>query len=171
MHGKITTHPFNARERVTVFLAFLTSEACRDACRRYVENEQLAAVLSRVWFDEIYVPGDRYLHGLKGDRSEEDVQHFWTCFTPDERATLERFHGCFELRLDLATNRAGGRAHFPDNDSWRSLLRDAAALLNDLDPDPDRLRMLLAGFINEVVGEQDAQTVLAAMHGKKLLGE
>jgi hypothetical protein len=53
-----------ARERVIVFLAFLTSEACRDACRRYVENEQLAAALSRLWFDEIYVPGERYLHGL-----------------------------------------------------------------------------------------------------------
>jgi hypothetical protein len=170
MPGEITSHPPNARERVTVFLAFLTSDACRDACRRYVENEQLAAALSRVWFDEIYVPGERYLHGVKGNRSEEEVQRFWACFTPDECATLERFHGCFELRLDLATNRASGRAHFPDNDSWRSLLRDAAALLNDLDPDPERLRHLLAAFIKDVAGEQDAQVVIAAMHRGKLLG-
>ena len=170
MPGEITSHPSNARERVTVFLAFLTSEACRDACRRYIENEQLAAALSRVWFDEIYVPGERYLHGVKGDRSEEAVQQFWNCFTPDEHATLERFHGCFELRLELATNRAGGRAHFPDNDSWRSLLRDAAALLSDLDPDPERLRHLLAGFIKDLIGKQDAQAMIAAMDGEKLLG-
>lgn len=171
MPGEITDYTLNARERVTVFLAFLTSDACRDACRRYVENEQLAATLSRIWFDEIYVPGERYLHGVKGDRSEADVQHFWTCFTPDERATLERFHGCFELRLDLATNRAGGRAHFPDNDSWRSLLRDAAALLHDLAPDPDRLRTLLAGLMEDVGGtQQAARALVVAMGGKKLLG-
>ncbi len=171
MNEEISAAKSDHRERVVVFLAFLTSEACRAACRRFAAPETLAAALSRLWFDEIYVPGARYLDGLKGDRAEDAVRRFQACFTDEERADLERFHGCFELRLDLAANRARGRAFFPDNDSWRSLLRDAARLLNDLDPDPDRLRRLLAAFVEEAAARDDGAALLDALRGRrKLLG-
>jgi len=157
------------RGRVVVFLAFLTSEACLEACRRYAAAEALAATLTRLWFDEIYVPGERYLDGVKGDRSNEEVARFRTCFTEGELADLERFHGCFELRLDLVSNRAHGRAFFPDNDSWRSLLRDAARLVDALQPDADRLRKLLAGFVEEALGEGDSASLLATLRQPKHL--
>ena len=142
------THPI--RERVVLFLAFLTSEACWAACRQYMTHEALSAELTRLWFDELYVPGTSYLHGLKGDQSADAIAQFEACFTPDERATLERFHGCFELRLDMAINRVQGRARFPDNDSWRSIIRDAAHLLADLEPNAERLQTLLAAMIERI---------------------
>ena len=46
-------------------------------------------------------PGESYLNGLKGDRPEEEVDRFRACFSEEERAALERFHGFFELRLDF----------------------------------------------------------------------
>ena len=105
MKEEVSTSTTDVRDRVVVFLAFLTSEKCREACRRHASSEELAAALARLWFDEIYVPGERYLHSLKGDRSEEDIERFQACFTDDERAALERFHGFFELRLDFVSNR------------------------------------------------------------------
>ena len=137
------------RDRVVVFLAFLTSEDCRAACRKHARPEELAAALSRLWFDEIYVPGESYLFGLKGDRSAEQIAAFQTCFSLTELKSLERFHGFFELRLDFVTNNALGRAFFPENDSWRSILQHASYVLAELDPDPNRLRSLLAAILTE----------------------
>lgn len=144
MGSDLTSSAGAARERVIVFLAFLTSEACRAAFRDHVAHEAWAAALCRVWFDEIYVPGERYLHGLKGDRSAAAVAAFDAAFTGAERAALERFHGCLELRLDLLANRRQGRGRLPENDSWRSILRDARAVLAELVPDPARLQALVA---------------------------
>ena len=171
MREDISITPPDYRERVVVFLAFLTSERCQQACRRHAMPEELAAALSRLWFDEIYVPGERYLDGLKGDRSDEDFDRFRACFSDDERAALERFHGFFELRLDFVSNSARGRAFFPDNDSWRSLLHHAAYLLDDLDPDPDRIRTLLAGFVEEVLSRGDGGALLEALRQPRLLGQ
>ena len=169
MNEEISTPTQDFRDRVVVFLAFLTSERCREACRRHAASEELAAALARLWFDEIYVPGDRYLDGLKGDRSDEEVERFQACFTDDERAALERFHGFFELRLDFVSNSARGRAFFPDNDSWRSLLQHAAYLLDDLDPDPDRLRSVLAGLVEDVLEKGGGGALLEVLRKPKLL--
>ncbi len=171
MREDISIAPPDYRERVVVFLAFLTSERCQQACRRHAMPEDLAAALSRLWFDEIYVPGECSLDGLKGDRSDEDLDRFRACFSDDERAALDRFHGFFELRLDFVSNSARGRAFFPDNDSWRSLLHHAAYLLDDLDPDPDRIRALLAGFVEEVLGRGDGGALLEALRQPRLLGQ
>lgn len=153
-----------------MFLAFLTSEACMEACRRHAASEELAAALARLWFDEIYVPGDRYLDGLKGDRPEEEVERFRACFTEAELAELERFHGFFELRLDFVSNSMRGRAFFPDNDSWRSLVKHAAYLLSDLDPAPDRLRTVLAGLVQDTLRHGDGNALIAALRRPKLPG-
>lgn len=152
-----------------VFLAFLTSEECLEACRRYVAPDVLAAELSRLWFDDIYVPGESYLDGLKGDRSEEAVRHFRACFSEDELAALERFHGFFELRIDMAANREHGRAFFPENDSWRALVRHAAGVLGDLETDAERLRGLLAGFVREMMDETGGRKDLGKASLRRLL--
>ncbi len=170
MKKELSTSTSDFRERVVVFLAFLTSEECQAACRRHALPEELAAALARLWFDEIYVPGESYLHGLKGDRSGEDLARFNACFTDDELAELERFHGFFELRLDFVSNTALGRAFFPDNDSWRSLLKHAAYVLADLDPDPGRLRALLAAFVEEALSEGNGDALLEGLRKPKQLG-
>lgn len=169
MPYEVAPSSLDHRERIVTFLAFLTSEACLDACRRHVAPERLAAALTRLWFDEIYVPGTHYLDGLKGDRTQEAVQDFEGCFTEDELATLERFHGFFELRIEMAVNRVQGRAAFPDNDSWRSLIRDAAALLDDLDPDPERLRSLLARLVKQVAADAGGEALLTVLRRPRLL--
>lgn len=150
MNHAITPSTDETRERVAVFLAVLTSEACWEACRPFIPHEDLAAALCRIWFDDIYAPGQSYLEGLKGDRSEAAADRFWSHFTGEERAVMERFHGCLELRLDLLSNRGKGRAFFPDNDSWRSILRDARALLQELEPEPERLRSLVDAIVRRV---------------------
>ena len=132
MTNPLTHISRSPRERVIVFLAFLSSEDCREAFRAKVANEDWAAALLRVWFDEIYTPGDRYLEGLKAAGREAEVEGFMAAFTPEERAVLTRFHGCLELRLDLLSNRTGGRGFIPENDSWRSIVRDARAALSEL---------------------------------------
>ena len=165
----LSTSPPDFRERVVVFLAFLTSEQCQAACRRHARPEALAAALARLWFDEIYVPGDAYLDGLKGDRSDEDRERFEACFSDDELCALERFHGFFELRLDFVTNSALGRAFFPDNDSWRSLVKHAAYVLADLNPNPDRLRSLLAAFVEEALSDDNGGALLEGLRQPKRL--
>ena len=148
----------NHRERVVAFLAFLTSDDAMGACRARLGPERLAEALCRLWFDAVYLPAERYLDdGLKADRDAEALRRFEAAFSLDELETLERFHACLELRLDLAANRAAGRARFPDNDSWRSLRRDAARLLGDLAPDPERLRHALAGLVSALLGEDPAR--------------
>ena len=169
MSKELDTAVTDFRERVVVFLAFLTSAECQAACRRHALPEELAAALARLWFDEIYVPGDSYLHGLKGDRSDNDLDRFNACFTDDELAELERFHGFFELRLDFVSNSALGRAFFPDNDSWRSLVKHAAYVLADLDPDPDRLRGLLAAFVEEALNEGNDGALLEGLRRPRLI--
>lgn len=152
------------------FLAFLSSDACIEACRAYLAPEHLAYALCRLWFDEIYVPSDSYLDSLKGYQSEEEVKRFWACFSDTEKAMMERFHGFLELRINFATNRAKGRAYIPDNDSWRSIRRDAAHLLEDLAPDPEHIRQGLAGLVEALIGQQDGGPELEKSAVRALLG-
>ena len=137
----------NVRERVIVFLAFLTSEECRAACREHARPEELAAALTSLWFDEIYVPAETTVTGLQPTPGEEELAQFRSCFSASELETLERFHGFFELRLEFVSNRLYGRAFFPENDSWRSILQHASYVLTELAPDPEQLRAVLAQLV------------------------
>lgn len=141
-----TSWPSTARERVTVFLAFLTSEKCRAACREHARPQELAAALTRLWFDEIYVPGESTFSGIKPVMDADLVRSFESSFTESELLALERFHGFFELRLNFLSNRLYGRAFFPENDSWRALLDHAGNVLAELDPDYERIKAVLAAL-------------------------
>lgn len=143
---KPTARGSRHRERIVLFLAFLTSRECRDLCGRAANPEDVAASLSAIWFDDLYVPGDSYLNAVKGDRHEDEVQRFQASFTEGELQALERFHGFFELRVGFLSNSRQGRAHFPKNDSWRGLLRHAEHVLSELEPEPDNLRSVLAAL-------------------------
>ena len=56
------------REQAIVFLLFLTSKESLKACHKFITPEKLALKLARMWFDQIYVPGVRYLDGgLRGE--------------------------------------------------------------------------------------------------------
>ena len=91
---KPAQHRNSIRDRIILFLAFLTSPECQKLCRAAASPEDVAASLTSVWFDDLYVPGESYLGGLKGDRRESDVQSFKCCFSEEELAcdgTLSRF--------------------------------------------------------------------------------
>ena len=65
------------RDQVVLFLLFITSDDCLKAYENTIPQERLAFELSRIWFDEIYVPGMTYLvNGLKGDFSEKKSKQF-----------------------------------------------------------------------------------------------
>ena len=134
------------RERVIAFLAFLTSEDCHLACLESVQPEQLAAALTRLWFDEIYLPGENGVDGPKPIPEPDELAQFRASFSSQELASLARFHGFFELRLNFLTNQVKGRAFFPENDSWRGILNHAVHVLGELAPDPDRLRATLVAL-------------------------
>ena len=80
----MATETEKAREHVVVFLLFFTSEESLKACHRFIAPEKLSFKLARVWFDEVYLPGIRYLDGgLKGDISERAVARFAEGFTEE----------------------------------------------------------------------------------------
>ena len=149
--GKLpTSWTSAARERVTVFLAFLTSEDCRAACREHGRPEELAAALTRLWFDEIYVPGEMAFSGIRPAIDPDALKNFTSAFSESELQALQRFHGFFELRLNFLSNRLYGRAFFPENDSWRALLDHAGYVLAELDPDHERLKGILAALAAQI---------------------
>ena len=153
----------NWRDRVVVFLAFLTSSECLDACKRQARPEELAGALTRIWFDDIYVPGEEYVDGLKGTNRDEHITVFNACFSEEERESLARFHGFFELRLDFLTNSVLGRGFFPENDSWQSILKHASYLLDELDPEPDWVRHMLASLAS-----QPPRLLVSSLRGQTL---
>ena len=146
-----TTDP--ARERVIMFLAFLTSDACLRACHQFLAPERLAFDLCNLWFDEIYIPSARYLDGLKGDFSEEAARTFRASFSDDECALLERFHHFFGLRMDMLPSSPAQRALFPRSDAWNNIRKDAAHLLDELVDDPEAIRTRLVHSIQIQLGE------------------
>jgi hypothetical protein len=96
-----------------------------------------------LWFDEIYVPGTRYMDGLKGDRDEDEVSAFSDLFTAEELTSLERFHAFLDLRLDMVSERVLENHSFPAGDMWENIVRDARYLVEDLEPDAERRRHLV----------------------------
>ena len=128
------------RERVVVFLAFLTSDACRQAVQHQGAPERLAYELCRLWVEDLYVPGLRGMDGLKGNRDVGAMQRFEAAFTELERAALERFHHFLMLRLDMLPASARQQRCFPQHDGWHNLVRDASYLLETLTVDPEEIR-------------------------------
>lgn len=122
-----------------------------QAVQRALPLERLSFELCRLWFDRIYVPGIRYLDGLKGNRSEEAVKQFEACFTEAERKALARFHHFLELRIDMLPNTIRERHVFPLNDTWQHIVKDASYLLGELATDPETLRIEVARVVEEAL--------------------
>jgi hypothetical protein len=138
------------RDRVVLFLLFLTSDACRDTLAKVIPEDRVIFELCRVWFDEIYVPGPRYLDGIKGDVTSERIAEFAAHFSEDEFAALERFHAFFELRLDMLPERVVRERSFPTSDLWMNIVRDARYIVEDLEPDAERRRALIEWFTDRM---------------------
>lgn len=148
------------RDRVTLFLALLASDACREACHQVLPPERFAFVWCRLWFDEVYVPSSRYLDGLKGDRSEEAVEAFRAAFTEEETEALERFHRFLELRVEMLPGDLARDESFPQNDAWDHVVRHAGYALEELEPDPASLKEQV-GWVARLLtrrGEQQTST-------------
>jgi len=131
------------RERVVLFLLFLTSAKCVDALKRRIPADRVVFEFCRLWFDEIYTPSTRYMDGLKGDLSPGRVAEFRQHFDDDELAALERFNAFLDLRIDMLSDAQRASRKFPENDMWRNIVRDAGYLVEDLEPDAAERRRLV----------------------------
>lgn len=147
------------RDRVVFFLLFLTSESCISACSPFADAEKIAYELCRIWFDDIYTPGLSYFESLKGDFSPEAAARFEDAFDVEELVELERFHHFFELRIGMLAKKFKGAATFPQNDSWRNLLRHARQVLALLEPDSAKLQARLEARVRHAA--EQGQNLLA----------
>ncbi len=162
------------REHVIVFLLFLTSEESLKACHKFIAPEKLAFELARIWFDDIYLPGRRYLDGgLKGDHSEKAIAKFAEDFTQDEFKALERFHHFFELRLGMVPVSKRETGDWPQNDTWSNMVKDAGNLLDLFALDADALRCgiveIFREFLAKSLDSPDLRIILAQMDWKRSL--
>jgi hypothetical protein len=128
---------------VLVFLSFFTSIESQQTLAPHLAPETRAYELSRIWFDDVFVPGIRYLEGIKGDRDENASTEFKSYFTEEEWKYIERFHRFLELRIDMIPESYRRKRQLPGNNLWESIVRDAAYLLELLEPDPQKRRRLL----------------------------
>ncbi len=156
------------RSQVTFFLLFLTSDACLEACDEIMPREKLAFELCRIWFDEIYAPGQSYLESIKGDFSPEDVEAFEEAFEVEELIDLERFHHFFELRMKMLAEKYKRDSSFPDNDMWRNLTRSAAHVLKEIEPNAAQLRSVLEEKVETAVRQRGR--LLEGEDWRRLLG-
>ena len=151
---RMATDTEKRREHVIVFLLFLTSEDSLKACHKFFAPEKLAFKLARIWFDDIYLPGIRYLDGgLKGVHSEKADAEFRDCFTQEEFKALERFHSFFELRLAMVPSSTTQTGGWPQNHSWSNVEKDARNLLNLFGVDADALRNQISELLRETLGK------------------
>lgn len=175
----MATDKEKARKHLIVFLLFLTSEESLERCRKLIAPGKLAFELARIWFDDIYLPGIRYLDGgLKGDYSETAVAEFTEAFTRDEFKALERFHHFFELRLEMIPAATRKTGDWPQNDTWSNIVKDASNLLNLFALDADGLRCevteMFRGFLGRSLDGPDLRVTFAQKDRKRLnlsLGE
>jgi hypothetical protein len=134
------------------FLLFLSSEECLNACRQGAAPwEKLAYELARIWFNEIYSPGIRYIGYLKGNFSPQEAQDFQENFSEEELESLKRFHRFFELRIDMLPESARRAEIFPENDAWRNIMRHARYLAEELEPDAEKRRSRLEKYIRKAL--------------------
>lgn len=152
MDKKSENQSQSIRDRVIDFLLFLSSEECLGASRQgFVPWEKLAYGLARIWFNEIYSPGIRYIGTLKGDFSPQEAQEFQENFSEEELESLERFHRFFELRMDILPESARRAEIFPENDAWRNIMRHARYLAEELEPDAEKRRSRLEKYIRRAL--------------------
>lgn len=130
------------RRRMTTLLGLLASEDAQETLAKRFARPQLAYELACAWFDDVYVPSERYMDGLKGDLSSEVAETFRDAFDPVEIAAMERFHRFFELRIDMLSPALLASRRIPVDDRWRSLMKDAGYLLEDLGGAKDLQRRL-----------------------------
>jgi len=138
------------RSRVLDALVLFRHADRLAAVRPAMTGEQIAFELCRLWFDRIYTPGIRYMDGLKGDSDPEARARFEEAFSDEEFAWLERFNRFLELRVDRLTLAQKSKEIFPDNDTWRGIMRDAGNLLDLMDVDPDRKRRRFERVMKEL---------------------
>ena len=138
------------RRRITTLLGLLTSEEAQETLAKRLERPRLAYELACAWFDDAYVPSERYMDGLKGDLASEAAETFRDAFDPVEIAAMERFHRFFELRIDMMPPDLLASRRIPIDDRWRSLMKDAGYLLEDLGGTEDfRRRLAESGDLAE----------------------
>ena len=168
----MATETEKTREHVIIFLLFLTSEESLKVCHKFIAPGKLAFELARIWFDDIYLPGIRYLDGgLKGDYSENAVAKFAEGFTQDEFKALERFHHFFELRLEMVPTSARETGDWPQNDTWSNMVKDARNLLNLFSLDAHALGCGIYEMFRELLGKSlnsDLRVIFTRKDWKRL---
>ena len=141
------------RRRMTTLLGLLASEEAQETLAQRLGRPRLAYELACAWFDDVYVPSERYMDGLKGDLSSDAAETFRDAFDPVEAAAMERFHRFFELRIDMLPDPSLASRRIPIDDRWRSLMKDAGYLLEDLGGGPEDFRRRIAesGGLDDVI--------------------
>jgi len=140
------------RDRVLVFLSFFTSAESQRMYAPEIPQEQLAYELCHIWFDRVFVPGIRYLDGIRGDWNEAEAAAFKDAFTAEEWKYLERFHRFLELRMDMMPAARKAERKIPSNNLWESILRDAKYLLELLEPDVKKRNRIAASLNTGLLG-------------------
>ena len=118
------------RSEVSGFLRLVQQGERALANRLGVPLEQLAEELCRFWLDEVYVPGDEYIDGVKGDKRDEDLKAFCEAFDRDELAHLARFNHFLLLRLKRLHRDQGSLQGLASSELWESIKRDAESTLS-----------------------------------------
>jgi hypothetical protein len=127
-----------------------------DALSLFASSDQMASIrpdlqpgrygylLCEMWFDAVYVPGTRYMDGLKGDRDPAAADAFLALFDEDEERWLERFNRFLELRVDRLSKSDREAGVFPPGERWSSIQRDAGYLIELLGGNPRKGKALEA---------------------------
>jgi hypothetical protein len=139
------------RNRVIFFLLFLTSEKCIEACSKFITPEKLIFKLSKIWCNDIFVPGRVFIDAVKNDYSEKSSRIFQDCFDIEEYDVLERFHIFFDLRLNMLSEKSKNNAEFPVTDMWENILKDARYVLDEITPDQKKLRIELEQKVDQAL--------------------
>jgi hypothetical protein len=116
---------YPVRDRVLDALTLIHLAPDFMAARPEVPGEIIAYAVCQYWFDQVFEPGIRYVHGLKGDRDSEAAARFVSAFDEEEWSHIERFHRFLELRIDRLDDEAHRRREYPVDDSWIGIVRDA----------------------------------------------
>lgn len=149
---KLSTESRDFRECVILYLLLITSDESLRALHPFQPSEKVAYEMASIWFDEIYLPGEKYFQGgLKGDLSDESILRFREFFSDKELRSMARFHRFFELRLEMLPRSARLKQVFPQNDSWHHIIKDATYLVEEIVPDAKMRREELTRLVKETI--------------------
>lgn len=123
-HNELTP---TVRSEVIGFFRLLSDENRQRDLLPDAGSSAVAVELCRLWFDEIYIPSERYFESEKGELSEKAVQEFNAAFDADELEAMARFHRFLEVRLEMVSEQ---KAELADSPQWRSIIRDARETLD-----------------------------------------